>query len=143
MAHLFLGRKGKSLKSCSEEDLRQQILKRGENLYKEFDAASPQAFGIEEKDKVRLKMFKTYIGELDKESRESLEAWLCCRLDDAINNFSELTSATIEEWESKSKRIYAEHLQVFNPNKLIMTVRPLNLRKPFGNPRDLKKLLKV
>jgi len=112
MRHLFLGLKQRLCKAFAPEDLRQKTLKKGESLWQDFNSTHPQATGIEEQDQVRLRMFKGYISVLKKDSRESLEIWLCYKIDDLEHNFCEHTTATIEAWEAKHKQIYQEHLEV-------------------------------
>lgn len=98
----------------TQEILRQKLLEKGETLWLKFNGNAPPASGEEEKDKPRLQMFKGYISGLKRERREALEVWLCQRTGALERNLCELTSSTIEDWETKLKKIYAEHLKMFS-----------------------------
>ena len=118
MRHLFLRRrKSEAKKVLTSEESQRQTLKIGEQIWNTFNLTHPKAHGITEQDAKRLHQFKHFVSSLSKQNKEALQSWLSCKINFLERNFSELTSATIEDWERKNKQIFSEHLEVVMMNK--------------------------
>ena len=96
----------------SKEYRRQILLDEGEKIWNRLDAKLPNAEGITNLDRVRLRMFERKVEELSQEERRALYAWLEYKVQEVNKNFTEHTTGKIEEEERKTWQIFESHLEV-------------------------------
>ena len=96
----------------SAEYRRQTLLNEGEEIWNRLDAKLPNAEGITNLDRVRLRMFERKVEELSQEERKALYAWLEYKVQEVNKNFTEHTTGMIEEEERKTWQIFESHLEV-------------------------------
>ena len=84
----------------------------GKQVWDELDSQLPEAVGIIEDDKPRMEQFTKLLKNLSYQKKKALQTWLEAEIHDLRYNFSELSTASEEEFERKWLQIYNEHLRV-------------------------------
>ena len=93
----------------SEKYRKQEQLKEGQQVWNELDAKLPKLTGEKSNDDYRIIIFKSRVCDISAERRTALRAWVNYQVHDLKYNFTEHTTATIEEIESKLLATYERH----------------------------------
>lgn len=96
----------------SEEYRVQTQLQEGEAIWNRLDNKLPEAEGVTNKDRVRLRMFERMVEELAEHERKALNAWLVAQNKKLHDECSEHTSGREEEYVRKNWQIYSSHQEV-------------------------------
>ncbi len=89
----------------------QMMLEKGETVWIELGKGLPRPCGVCEDDKPRLSQFVKRFITLGEKEQRALVMWMEHKLYELEHNFSENTSASLEEFERKWKQIYRTHLE--------------------------------
>ena len=87
-------------------------IKFGERVWDELDAKLPEAVGVIEDDKTRMKQFSELLDNLSQHKKKALKAWIEKRIYDLKYHSPDLTGWQEEEFERKWMQIFNEHLRV-------------------------------
>lgn len=91
----------------------EMAIEEGEDIWRDLNNGLEPPKGVLEDDNLRLRQFADRVKTtLSPKQKEKLVYWMRYQLSELEMNFSEHTSATIENHERKWKQIYRTHLEV-------------------------------
>lgn len=96
---------------CSPDYRKAYNLKKGKRIWNKLDEKLPPITGVKGMDEIRLRMFDTLTAEISVEEQKQLLMWLKQEFNYWEKNFTEHTSAKIEQAEEKARYKYQIHLE--------------------------------